>query len=88
MARPKPPNAGKGRKPGVPNKVTAAFKSALLEAFHELGGTSGLAKWGRKNRTEFYKIAARLIPHEVIGPGADGEHLVKTIQHIHEKPNG
>lgn len=78
-------NAGKGRPRGVPNKVTKAFKTAVLDAFYELGGTQGLVKWGKRNPTEFYKIAARLIPHEVIGAGDNGEILVKTIQHVHEK---
>lgn len=86
--RGKPENltlAGKGRKKGVPNKITTAFKTSVLEAFHALGGTNGLVNWGKRNPTEFYKIAARLIPHEVIGAGAGGEHLIKTIQHVHEK---
>lgn len=74
-----------GRQKGTPNKVTTAFKTAVLEAFHGLGGTVALQRWGKENQTEFYKIAARLIPHEVIGPGEDGEHLIKTIQHVHEK---
>lgn len=80
----KPPNAGKGRKAGTPNKVTRAFKEAVLAAFHELDGVDGLVAWGKENRTEFYKIAARLIPHEVIGPGPDGEHLIKPLAiHLH-----
>lgn len=77
---------GKGRKKGSPNKVTRAFKEAVLAAFQQLEGVDGLVAWGRKNRTEFYKIAARLIPHEVVGPGANGEHLIKTIVHVHEPP--
>ena len=73
MARPK----------GSQNKITRAFKEAVLVAFNDLGGTDALTTWGRKNPTEFYRIAARLIPHEVIGPGAGGEHIVKTIVHEH-----
>lgn len=72
-------NAGKGRRKGSQNKVTRAFKEAVLLAFHELEGVDGLVTWGRANRTEFYKIAARLIPHEVVGPGAHGEHLVQQV---------
>lgn len=74
-----------GRQPGTPNKVTSAFKAAVLDAFDKLGGTKALTKWGKDNPTEFYKIAARLIPHEVVGAGDNGEHLIKTVQHIHEK---
>jgi hypothetical protein len=61
-----------GRKKNTPNKIKATFKTALLEAFHDLGGTEGLVRWAKKNRTEFYKLCARLIPHEVSGPGDDG----------------
>ena len=74
-----------GRKPGTPNKVTASIKAAFTEAFVSMGGVPALVKWGKSNRTEFYKLAGRLIPHEVHGAGDAGEHLVKTIQHVHEK---
>lgn len=73
-----------GRQKGTPNKLTASFKAAVLEAFNNLGGVESFVLWGHENRTEFYKIAARLIPHEVIGPGQDGAHLIKTVQHVHE----
>lgn len=55
-----------GRTKGTPNKVTRAFKEAVMIAFDELGGVNGLVQWGRKNPTEFYKVASRLIPHEVV----------------------
>lgn len=68
-ARPKPPNAGKGRVKGVPNKTTVAVKAALAEAFENLGGVPSLVKWGQENQTEFYKLWAKLLPTEVTGPG-------------------
>lgn len=68
-ARPKPPNAGKGREKGVPNKTTVAVKAALTAAFEELGGVPALVKWGKENETEFYKLWAKLLPTEVTGPG-------------------
>jgi hypothetical protein len=71
------PRAGAGRPKGSPNKVTAAFKQAVLLAFNDerMGGTNGLVEWGLENRTEFYKIAARLIPTEVTG-SVDHAHRV------------
>lgn len=72
-------NAGAGRKLGSRNKITRAFKEAVLVAFDALGGAKGLEDWGRKNPTPFYQIAARLIPYEVIGPGPGGAHLVKRV---------
>jgi hypothetical protein len=38
----KPPNAGKGRKAGVPNKTTSLLKDAILEATAAAGGKNGL----------------------------------------------
>ena len=87
MAPPKgfrPPNAGKGRQAGVPNKLTTHFKTAVMLAYQAIGGDTAFAAWAQANPTEYYKIAARLIPHEVVGPGDKGQHLVQTVQHIHE----
>ena len=67
---------GRGRPKGSKNKLPLTFKQAVIDAFEELGGTGTLVKWGKSNPTEFYKIAARLIPTEVQGPGENGEHKV------------
>lgn len=63
-------NAGKGRKKGTPNKVTASVKEAFLLAHQGIGGSRALTEWARDNQTEFYKLLSRLIPTEVTG--ADG----------------
>lgn len=34
-------------------------------AFEGVGGVDGLIAWARENRTDFYKLYARLIPTEV-----------------------
>lgn len=64
----RPPNAGKGRPKGVPNKATASIKAAFLEAFEKRGGVPALVAWAAEEPTEFYKLAARLIPTEMAGP--------------------
>jgi len=56
---------GAGRKLGSRNKITIAFKEATMRAFNSIGGDAAFAKWAKKNQTEFYKIAARLIPTEM-----------------------
>ena len=58
----RPPNAGKGRQKGVPNKTTLAAKEAMELAFQGLGGVDALKKWAEDNPTEFYRIWSRLIP--------------------------
>lgn len=61
----KPPNAGKGRKKGVPNKITRSVKEAIVAAFDDLGGVPSLVGWGKKNPSEFYGLWGRLAPREV-----------------------
>lgn len=51
-----------GRRRGTANKVTRAFREAMTAAFDEMGGTEGLVTWACANRTEFYKLAVRLVP--------------------------
>ncbi|HHW4685700.1 MAG TPA: hypothetical protein ACQGQG_10495 [Xylella sp.] len=59
-----------GRAVGSKNKNTAAIKSAFLEAFDHLGGVPALVAWADENKTDFYKLAARLIPTETHLTGA------------------
>jgi hypothetical protein len=56
-----------GRKAGTPNKLTRTVKEAFEEAFNALQEQPGvkLGEWGKANPTEFYKLAARLIPAEI-----------------------
>ena len=65
---------GSGRKKGVPNRFSTSMRMVILEAFHKRGGVGALVDWANENPTEFYKICARLIPVEVVGP--DGGALV------------
>jgi hypothetical protein len=80
----KPPNAGKGRVKGVPNKSTAAVKQALIEAFDELGGVPSLVAWAKKQPTEFYKLWAKMMPLEVSGPNG-GPIQLEAVVGIIEK---
>ena len=77
----RPPNAGKGRRAGVPNKVTAAAKDAIAMAAETLGGTARLAEWAKEStvneRAFWTQIYPRLLPHEVTG--GDGKALLPTI---------
>ena len=60
---------GSGRKKGTSNKFSLTVKQAVTESFVNLGGVEAMTRWARGNQTEFYKIFARLIPHEI--PDAD-----------------
>ena len=79
----RPPNAGKGRPKGVPNKVTTSAREAYQRAFEGLGGVESLIAWGLENRSQFYTIHARLIPVEHVGEGGAGP-IATVVRHIYE----
>lgn len=88
MARPKGSPKSGGRIKGTPNKVTSAFKTAVLNVFNENGGEGWLSRWAMENPTEFFKIAARLIPQEITGKdGGPIEMQVKKIERVIVDPS-
>lgn len=65
-----------GRQKGSLNKITAAFKDAVRTVYEDIGGHAAFATWAREHPTEFYRIAARLIPTEV---SMQGEQALTII---------
>lgn len=57
--------------PRGPGQFTKTVKEAVLAAFNDLqkDPSVNIIAWGKGNPTEFYKIAAKLIPTEVTGAG-------------------
>lgn len=66
-------NRGKGRKKGVPNKLTGAAKDAIAFAANGLGGGPRIVEWAKedpKNEAAFWTtIYPKLIPVQVSGEG-------------------
>lgn len=58
-------NAGKPK--GAVNKITKTVKETVLAAFNDLQNDpkANILAWAKDEPTEFYKIAAKLIPTEV-----------------------
>jgi hypothetical protein len=54
---------------GSPNKLGALAKDNIAAVFNRLGGTAAMADWAEANKTEFYRIYARLVPTQVTGEG-------------------
>lgn len=67
-----------GKPKGAKNKLTKTVRETVLEVFNKLqedDGPASLGNWAKKEPTEFYRIAAKLIPTDI---KAD----VKTVQKI------
>ena len=67
------------------NKITKTVKETVLMVFNELQGIEGvcLKDWAQDQPTEFYKIAAKLIPTEVkANVDANVTQKIITGQHI------
>lgn len=58
-----------GRQPGQINKLTRTVKETVLAVFNDLQDDPkvSLAEWAKTEPTEFYKIAAKLIPTDITG---------------------
>jgi hypothetical protein len=54
-----------GSRKGCPNKVGTQVKENVMAVFVRLGGTAAMAEWAQENKTEFYRLYARLLPSEV-----------------------
>lgn len=70
-----------GKPKGAKNKVTKTFKELLQNAVDALQDDpkANMVKWAKENPTEFYRIAAKLIPTEV-NANIDGEIGIRTWQ--------
>lgn len=77
--------AGKGRPKGIPNKTTATMKEAIAAVYEKLQRDEAkkagdhtethahFAAWAKDNPTEFYRIAAKLLPLQLSTGDADGD---------------
>ena len=63
----RPPNAGKGRKAGVPNRIGAEVKTMILRALDLVGGEAYLVEQAKTNPTAFMTLLGRILPRETDG---------------------
>jgi len=56
-----------GKPKGAVNKTTKLVKEVFAEAFNALqqDPTVNLIEWGKREPTEFYKLASKLIPTQM-----------------------
>lgn len=77
--------AGRKGAAQAPKTITMAREN-LTEAFDFLGGVAALVVWGRQNRTEFYRIWARLIPKEA-APENETMPLEQLLKMLADRSN-
>lgn len=80
----RPPNAGKGRPKGVPNKENKAIREMILEALHGVGGVQYLQARALDPKTagHFLSLLGRVLPTQVTGEGGGAvlvAHEVKLV---------
>ena len=82
MVAMKPPNAGKGRIKGVPNKTTALLKDAILRAAENAGGPEGMVGYLQTqaivNPGPFMSLLGKVLPMQVTGE--DGGPLTVVLK--------
>jgi len=77
----RPPNAGKGRKKGVPNKITAAVKDMVIQALEGAGGVAYLQQQATENPTAFLTLVGKVIPTQMQHEGSDGGVIRVRVVH-------
>lgn len=68
-----------GRLVGTRNKVTMTVKDNVIAVFERIGGMDALAEWAEENRTEYYRLYAKLLPTETQVTGA-----LTIVQKVYE----
>lgn len=69
-----------GRQKGTPNKTTVKVKEAFEQAFEQLGGVDALVTWGMAERSEFYKLYAKLLPVQITGDEDNPVQVVTKVE--------
>lgn len=79
--------SGQGRPKGSQNKLTKTVKEAVKLAFDTLqeDKRANLVTWAKDNPTDFYKIAAKLIPNAVEAE-LTGSLDINRVEWIVRKP--
>lgn len=66
----------RGRKKGIPNKISGELKDMILQALGEAGGVQYLVTQAQDNPNAFMALVGKVLPMTVRGPGENGEHRI------------
>lgn len=81
----RPPNAGKGRKAGTPNKNTTALKDMILGALAGAGGQAYLQKQAKDNPAAFMTLVGKVLPLQVSGPDGNPIPIRLTVHFVNSR---
>lgn len=82
----RPPNAGKGRKKGIPNKFTGELREMILNALAGAGGVEYLKARAVDTPGPFLALVGKVLPLQVTGE--DGKAIpVSATFIIQQAPN-
>ena len=68
----------RGRKKGVPNKITGALKDQILGALDAVGGQAYLERQAIENPHVFLGLVGKVLPMTVSGDGEGGPIKVEV----------
>lgn len=66
-----PPNAGKGRKVGTPNRIGSEVKDMILGALQAAGGEAYLAQQATLNPVAFMTLLSKILPRDNVSVTGD-----------------
>jgi len=79
--------SGAGRKKGVPNKLTADVKAAIMQAFCEAGGAEYLRKISKSHPQVFCALLDKILPQQTQISGDPSNPLpIKRIELVVIQP--
>ena len=87
-----PPNAGKGRPKGIPNKTTALLKDAILKAAQTAGGggEDGIANYLADRALDtpgpFLALLGKVLPMQVTGDEDNPVRHIVKIERVVVRP--
>lgn len=82
----RPPNAGKGRKKGIPNKFTGELREMILNALAGAGGVEYLKARAVDTPGPFLALVGKVLPLQVTGEDGKGIPVSATFI-IQQAPN-
>ena len=82
----RPPNAGKGRPKGVPNKLTGELKDMILAALAGAGGVDYLKARALDTPGPFLALVGKILPLQVTGE--DGKSVPVAVTFVISKQPG